>query len=352
LTGRQEEDEVNFTWIAEKPFPAERRYFFTATPHHTDSERSVGMNNEEYFGKVLYNESPAALIDKGEMVRTRMHLVDFEDGRHGDYADGYAIVDAFIQHASMTNVGAKMLVVAKDGSDHLDMIAGHEDIMRLQSIRPKLRIFDISSKFGGRVNGEEVGREVFLETLRSLQDEDEAIIIHHSILTEGIDVPGITGVMPLINMKKSKFCQTNGRATRLHPNDRAKLYGGMITPEQLDWMIKPNSWLIIPVYADDAEEKAINMIDMIYNLRSHGFDPHQDIFVKPRHGAKGNLIESVDYTNTKDTRFDGFMKEKVGKLIHTFESKENARILYEEVQNFKAVSASASIDEIKTMLEF
>ena len=52
-----------------------RCYFFTATTIHTPSENGRGMNNESSYGKLIYIMTPREAIDKGKMVRPRMHFV-------------------------------------------------------------------------------------------------------------------------------------------------------------------------------------------------------------------------------------------------------------------------------------
>ena len=313
-----------FSWIVSTPFPAARAYYFTATLRETPSVAGMGMNNPTLFGERLYSEVPAALIAKGEMVRPRMHMVDMSNHPQKDEADGLAVAAAFEEHRSVINVGAKILIVSKDGSLHLNTLANHPEIQRLLEVRPSLRLFDISSASGARINGEVVKRDVFLKTLREMTDTDEAIIIHHDILAEGIDVPGITGVMPLISLQKAKFLQTLGRATRLHNSDRARLYAEKLLPDDLGRFVKPYAWLIIPVYGEIGADLRDDMKEMIRELRDHGFNPSEDIMVRQQRGiAKLVPIRTV---NEKTQSMTGLL-EFTSEVLHEIEAEEEADLL-------------------------
>jgi hypothetical protein len=239
--------------------------------------------------------------------------------------DAIAIIDAFREHQIMLNntrhIAAKLLVVTK-GSQHLDDLVMHPNLIQLRENRPNLRIFDITSANGARINGEEVSREEFLRQLRDLKDEDEAIILHVRILTEGIDVSGITGIMPLNNLRKSSFLQTLGRATRLHPDDRRRLYDGSMLPGELRRFVKPYAWIIVPIYDDLGEEMRETFTEMVRELRTFGFNPSEDVFVKK---SKGKVIpERIDPTTKPDAKLAAFHQFFTFEVRHIFEEEDIA----------------------------
>lgn len=320
-----------FSWIVSDPFPAERSYFFTATLRETPSAEGMGMNNPTLFGEVLYSEVPAALIEKGEMVRPRMHMVDMSHDPEQDEGDGLAVKEAFEEHRSVVNVGAKLLVVAKDGSTHLNNLATHPEILRLMEVRPTLRVFDISSEHGARINGNAVRRDQFLAELRAMSDAEEAIIVHHDILSEGIDVPGITGVMPLISLRKAKFLQTLGRATRLHGSDRARLYAEEMLPSEVERMVKPYAWLIVPVYGAIGEDLRDDMREMVRELRDHGFNPAEDIVVRQQRGRRQLTPIS---TVTEPTRSMTEVMVFASEVLHDLEAEDEANAFNAEVNEY------------------
>jgi hypothetical protein len=79
-----------------------------------------------------------------------------------------------------------------------------------------------------------------------LDDSEDAILLHINILTEGIDLPSITGVMPFRELDKIKLLQTIGRAGRLLKADRNLIYAGELAANDYAGYIKPNSWVILP----------------------------------------------------------------------------------------------------------
>jgi hypothetical protein len=225
-----------------------------------------------------------------------------------------------------------MLVVTK-GSEHLNNITTHRKIKNLLETNPLLTIFDISSVHSPRINGKVVKREVFLNKLQGLSDSDQAIIFHINILTEGIDVPNITGVMIMNNMKLGRFLQTLGRASRLHPKDRERLYSEEILPDELDRFVKSYAWIIVPIYNGIIGEDQKEYIqEIVYALRESGFNAAEDVVIKQKRGSA--IPESLKTINKKDTRvpvlFDLF-----AKVEHIIEEREKADKL--SIEEFRMI---------------
>jgi hypothetical protein len=321
---------TEFNWISKenepgvcKQFNSYRKYYLTATLKETISDTGLGMNNSELFGPIICEKTPLEMINAGEIVRPRMHCVSIENADDSiDVIDKdvNAIINAFIEHRVHCKTGAKMLVVTK-GSGDLNRYVTHPKMKKLLSTRPFLKIFDISSAFNPRINGEIVKRDRFLNELQTLQDYEDAIIFHINILTEGIDVPGITGIMPMSTMGLGRFLQTLGRATRLHPIDRMKLYAKEISPNDLDDFVKPYSWVIIPTYGDLGEDLKEQIEETIYALRDYGFNAAEDIVIKENKGR--TIPVPIGGVNNPDTRVKALF-DVVIKIEHTIESKVEA----------------------------
>jgi len=88
----------------------------------------------------------------------------------------------------------------------------------------------ITAKTGAIVNGEKVSREDFFTTLNSWgRDSNKKFVcLHRSILSEGINVSGLQGVIILRNMTTIDALQTIGRVIRL--GDSTKTHGVVIVP--------------------------------------------------------------------------------------------------------------------------
>ena len=350
---------TEFGWISdetsdedEKFFPAYRKYYFTATTKETPSDEGLGMNNSNKFGTIIYSKTPLEMIQMGEIIRPRIHLVNVSNPEEitSDLSkDVNAIIESFREHLINVNVGAKMLVVTK-GSEHLNDIVSHPKMMDFLDIRVNMKIFDISSAYNPRINGEVVSREFFLKSLQSLTDTDEAIIFHINILTEGIDVPGITAVMPMNTMGLSKFLQTLGRATRLHIKDRAKLYASKLGWNELERFIKPYAWVIIPVYGTIGDDLRAELSEIIYSLRNFGFKASEDVVIKEDKGKA--MPQSLAGINHRDHRAKDLLDSLV-EIEHNIEVKEEAdKLRVEEFKDTESLKGQTNEDpRLKVTIE-
>ena len=80
----------------------------------------------------------------------------------------------------------------------------------------------ITAKTGAVINGIKVSREEFFKTLRTWgkDDDQKFIVMHHSILSEGISVPGLEAAVLLRNMNPITVSQTIGRVIRTGNSDK------------------------------------------------------------------------------------------------------------------------------------
>ena len=213
---------------------------FTATQRFTDDDDGWGMNNEERFGPIIYTKSPRQMVDAGEMVPPAIHIVRIQD-RTSDLSNDYrclakCIVSSFRAHdvvvreKSRNQLSGKLMVIC-EGQRSLEGIMGTPEIARLRA--ENIRLFALCSDYGinidGRlVNNTSAAKEELLGELQALKDDEKAVILQVDMLSEGIDVPGITGIMPIRNLGRNKFIQNLGRATRLDKTDRTRIYAGEI----------------------------------------------------------------------------------------------------------------------------
>jgi superfamily II DNA or RNA helicase len=259
-----------------------RCYFFTATTIHTPSDKGRGMNNSESYGEIIYEMTPRQAIDLGKMVRPRMHFVlSKESYTKEDFQKslGKIISESFDQHNfAIGRQRAKMLVSCKGVGDIKRFFETKEYKNLIDS---GVVIYAVASDetIGNNINGEKVTRMEFLKRLKQDGKDrtKELIILHYDILAEGIDVPGITGIMPLRTLGKSKFLQTFGRAARLNLDDRKAIESGEIKPHELDRMNKPYAWVIIPTIVHEDVDSKEHIGNLITELRSYGFKPSEDV---------------------------------------------------------------------------
>ena len=262
-----------------------RCYFFTATTIHTPSDKGRGMNNKDSYGDIIFLMTPREAIDMGKMVRPRLHFVIPPTGStytKDDFQNslGKIISEALAQHDyAIGQFSVPKMLVSVKGVGDIEKFFQSREYKRL--IRVGYRIYAVASdeKIGNNINGEKVSRAEFLKRMKEDGKDPQVkmLILHYDILAEGIDVPGITGIMPLRTLGKSKFLQTFGRAARLDYEDRGRIETGEISPNDLEQMIKPYAWVIVPtIIHEDADSKE-HIGNLITELRDYGFKPSQDI---------------------------------------------------------------------------
>jgi hypothetical protein len=188
-----------------------------------------------------------------------------------------------------------------------------------QLISENVKIFAVASdeRIGNNINGHKISRKDFLKRLKEDGKDitQKIIILHYDILAEGIDVPGITGIMPLRILGKAKFLQTFGRAARMHIEDRKRIENGEISPSDLEKMYKPYAWIIIPSIIDEDLDTKEYIAELIEELRDYSFDPFESIISSDiKHGMR--TIETPDALNLIVLRFP-----YIGKLIEELQAQ-------------------------------
>jgi superfamily II DNA or RNA helicase len=265
---------------------SQRQYFFTATMKVNISPEGRGMNNVNSYGEVIYMLLPREAIEMGKMVRPRIHFVK-TDGVKTDedfdrslnkviYNSFNTQVEYFKEHHP--NIVPK-IIVATRGSSDIKSFLGSDEYRLLREI--SVEIFAISSneEIENDVNGNKVKRQEFLKRIKEVGKDNTKmmLVLHYDILTEGIDVPGLTSCMPIRNLNKSRFIQTLGRCSRLNNDDRRRLESGEINWTDTDKMNKPYAYIILPYITltnkDDMEQHK----QFVLQLRDYGFEPKEDI---------------------------------------------------------------------------
>jgi len=184
---------------------------------------------------------------------------------------------------------------------------------------PDVQIYALASDWGIYMNGRMIpgtdnkAKSQLLKALKALKPADKAIILHVDMLTEGIDVPGITGIMPMRNLGKIKFMQTLGRAVRLYLTDRDNIDAGIIEPNQRDKYIKQLAWVIIPdvmINGDDAKSRYKEFVDSIRT--EYEFKSNELTIIDDANGVDEEETDDPEYIGVKETP-----EEKLDKSLKT-----------------------------------
>ena len=205
---------------------ANRCYFFTATPKHSKTPFKIGMNDQDIFGRVLVNVPAPKLVDEGVILppKVRIKKIDVvDDSRFKHEHDCDHLV------STMDEIDAdKILICARSTKQIVNLVSQTDFCVEL-----KLRGYNwmyITAKTGAVINGKKVDRESFFNTLNSWGQDDSKrfVVIHHSILSEGINVRGLEAALFLRNMDYITISQTIGRVIR--KGNESKTYGLICVP--------------------------------------------------------------------------------------------------------------------------
>ena len=132
----------------------------------------------------------------------------------------------------------------------------------------KYNVMHITSKFGAIINGKKVSRKLFFDTMNKWgKDESKKFVMfHHSILSEGMNVSGLTGCILLRNLDLITMAQTIGRVIRLHDNDKRHIDAGDVIPGNFEGYHKPFGKLFVPVYSNIGigTERRLKSLQKIY----------------------------------------------------------------------------------------
>ena len=204
---------------------ADRCYFFTATPKHSNTPMKVGMNDWDIFGEVLINVPAPQLVNEGHILPPKVIIKDIDvvdDSRFSYEKDCDHILDT-IDDIDVD----KILICARSTKQIVNLISLSDFAYGLT--QREYNWMYITSKTGAVINGKKVDRETFFNTLNTWGKGNERfVVLHHSILSEGINVSGLEAALFLRSMDYVGISQTIGRVIR--KGDETKTYGLVVVP--------------------------------------------------------------------------------------------------------------------------
>jgi len=187
-----------------------RCFFLTATPHHSKNDER-GMNNVEVYGKVLEQVPAPELVDAGvilppKVVVNQCEMIRDRKATCEDDADN-------ILSSIDSNSVDKILICARRTSQIVRLFSDSK--LNTELMGRGYNWMYITAKTGAVINGIKVSRVKFFETLTKWgKDNTRFVVLHHSILSEGINVSGLELVLFLRSMNYTTISQTIGRVIR------------------------------------------------------------------------------------------------------------------------------------------
>ena len=187
---------------------ANRAYFFTATPKHSLTVFKPGMNDAAVYGNVICNVPAPKLVEEGYILPPKVVVKQLPQGdfKQSDEQNLIETID--------DNSLNKILIAARSTKQIVRLVSQTDFCIQLRE--RGYNWMYITSKTGAIINGQKVTREEFFKTLNQWgQDDTRFVIMHHSILSEGINVKGLEAVLFMRNMDYIGISQSIGRVIRL-----------------------------------------------------------------------------------------------------------------------------------------
>ena len=257
----------HFIATAATSMSADSKYFFTATPKHHTNPSANGMNNVSIYGNVIHNVRAQELIETGCIIPPQVdtYKVDIVRNRAtAAEADRNMIVDILdnIEHDN-----PKVLVAAPSTKVMWNMLTNSDILKELED--RGYDILHITSKHGAYVNRTKVNREKFFDTLTEWgKDKSKKfVLLHYSILSEGINVPGLSHCIMLRQMPIIEMAQTVGRVIRMDKDDAKDIATGKIPAGACHLYRKQFGKVIVPVftnYGSAIAKRLQSVVDTIF----------------------------------------------------------------------------------------
>lgn len=191
---------------------ASRCYFFTATRRISNTIYKPGMNDVEVYGDIICRATAPEMIQKGYIVPPKVHSIKFEVLKNNEISADRDCKNV-MNTIEETDV-SKVLVCVKSARQLINLLTQTDFQVQLKS--QGYSCLYITSKTGAVVDGKKVNREDFFNTLNAWgKDPDKKfVVIHRSILAEGINISELEAAIFLRNMDVIEMTQTIGRVVR------------------------------------------------------------------------------------------------------------------------------------------
>ena len=195
-----------------------RCYFFTATPKYNKSIETPSMDDKEVYGEELERISPREWIDSGYILPPKLLVKDLEmteAGRTPVSKESTHLIE------TIDECGVDKVLICARRTAQIVNLLDETDFTKELASRGYSWMY-ITSKTGAYINGDKVDRETFFEVLTEWGKEEDKkfVVLHHSILSEGINVPGLEAALFMRNMNHIAINQTIGRVIRTGDSDK------------------------------------------------------------------------------------------------------------------------------------
>ncbi len=204
---------------------ADRCYYFTATRKTSVTINKPGMNDRDVYGDVIARVSAPELVDGGFILPPKVKVIEM------DKVDRKSITPHLESNNILTTIdeiGIKKVLVCAKTTKQLTTLFQTDFAEQLD--KRGYSYLYITAKTGAVIDGVKVSREKFFETLNAWGKDasKKFVVLHRSILSEGINVSQLEAVIFMRNMDVIELTQTIGRVIR--KGGEEKTYGFCVVP--------------------------------------------------------------------------------------------------------------------------
>ena len=297
----------NFNAVKEMSGIAKNQYFFTATPRKGYGE--VCMGNEDIFGKIICTVDFNELIRQGVIVTPKLRLVQSTANTKGGAELNLNVKTMMevVEHSELGTSTPKLLFCTQ-GTKSIGDILNSNFVGWAQS--KGYKVLAIDSKNQGYVDGKRnLNKGKFLTQLNALGADanQKLIVMHYSMLGEGIDVKAFTGVIFLRKSMGDIFAtQSIGRVIRSAPG---KTHGNVVVVQ----------------HADDTDSVRSLIVDIIRSLIEAGVPLESFLSEEDGRAKEDEVVEDLPediIKNIKDVvaeyHWSNMLSELLGSDVEEF----------------------------------
>jgi len=280
--------------------------FIGLTATAKDDRVGYGMQVYSRWGRRIAEVTPAELFAAGITVPPRGYFLRIKDIEQDNNLFEIDSVNRLVRQFKDEIYSDKKvkIVITCSGVGQAHKMADDEDVLEDLKSFKKFVVTSNNKLMGSR------SRESQLKLFS--ESNEDCLIFHYDMLGEGIDVPGVTAVLPFRSLDNIRLIQNAGRANRLTPEDRVKLRNGELSLTERDDWTKPYAWILCPYTESDAKSNMTykNVCRILSELRSKEFNfcVEEYIYVASPTGFK--KIEEEDlYESPEDDMIQKIIKD-------------------------------------------
>ena len=204
---------------------ADRAFFFTATRKTSVTVNKPGMNWTQTYGDVIARVSAPTLVDGGYILPPKVKVIDMAKVPVKSVTPN---MDCNHIVHTLDEIAVKKVLICVKTTKQLTQLMQTDFAYQLS--QKGFSYLYITAKTGAVIDGKKVSREKFFEVLNAWGKDinKKFVVLHRSILSEGINVSELEGVIFLRNMDAIEMLQTIGRVIRV--GSKSKTFGLLAVP--------------------------------------------------------------------------------------------------------------------------